>query len=95
MVEQCSHKPINVFTADANIKPVKVEDFAEYLAALQSNMNKQFRADYESLASGTEYTFHASRVDVNMNKNRYKNVLPCKSVYFAYLEFYQNCLISR
>ena len=69
-----------VVLADADKKPIKVEDFAEHLAMLQSNMNQQFRADYDSLVSDAEYTFHAAKLGVNMTKNRYKNILPCKSV---------------
>ena len=68
------------YVADADKKPIKVEDFAEHLVMLQSNMNQQFRADYDSLVSDTEYTFHAARLGVNISKNRYKNILPCKSI---------------
>lgn len=70
------------FTADAGKMPIKVEDFAEHFAMLQSNMYKQFRIDYESLVSETEYTFHAARLAVNMNKNRYRNILPCNLIYY-------------
>ena len=74
--------------ADADKKPIKVEDFAEHLAMLQSNMNQQFRADYDSLVSDTEYTFHAARLGVNITKNRYKNILPCKSIVtFEFLNY--------
>lgn len=58
-----------------------MEDFAEYLAILQSNMRDQFHTDYESLKSKTEYTFHAAKLGVNISKNRYKNILPCKLIY--------------
>ena len=60
------------------MKPIKVEDFTKHLAMLQSNMHEPFRAEYESLVSGTEYTFNAARLAVNVNKNRYENVIPCK-----------------
>ena len=60
------------------MKPVKVEDFTEHHVMLKSNMCEQFQADYESIVSGTEYTFHAASLAVNVNKNRYKNILPCK-----------------
>ena len=71
---------ITPHAATADNKPIKVEDFAEHYAMLQSNMNQQFRTDYESLVSSTEYTFHAARLGVNIPKNRYKNILPCKSI---------------
>ena len=81
-------------TANANKNPaVKVEDFIEHLAMLQANMNEQFQADYDLLASDTtEYTFHAARLAVNVNKNRYKNIIPCKSIYvrtlYVYLSYF-------
>ena len=67
-----------MFTVGANMKPVKVEDFTEHHTMLQSNMCEQFQTDYESLESETEYTFHAAKLAVNVNKNRYKNILPCE-----------------
>jgi len=76
------------FTANAGKTPIKVEDFAEHLAMLQSNIHKQFRIDYESLVSDTEYTFHAARLAANSNKNRYRNILPCNLIYY-------HCLFSQ
>ena len=66
-----------VFTANANMNPVRVEDFTEHVDMLKSNMCEQFQTDYESLESETEYTLHAAKLAVNVNKNRYKNILPC------------------
>ena len=65
-------------TASNNKRPIKVENFAENVAILQSNMCEQLCAEYESVALETEYTFHAARLAVNVNKNRYKNIIPCK-----------------
>ena len=59
------------------MKPVKMEDFIEHVDVLKSNMCEQFQVDYELLESETEYTFHAAKLAVNVNKNRYKNILPC------------------
>ena len=68
-------------TANANKNPIKAEDFTEHLAMLQANMCEQFQTDYDLLAlDTTEYTFHAAKLAVNVNKNRYKNIIPCKSV---------------
>ena len=60
------------------MKPIEVEDFAEHLAVLQSNMCEQLQTEYESIPlDTTAYTFHAAKLAVNVNKNRYKNVIPC------------------
>ena len=83
--EQCKLILANINTAfrtlllAANVdkKPIKVEDFSEHLAKLQANLCEQFQSDYESIVSETEYTFHAAKLAVNDNKNRYKNILPC------------------
>ena len=76
-------------TANANKNPIKVEDFIEHLAMLQANMNEQFQTDYDLLASDTtEYTFHAARLAVNVNKNRYKNIIPCKSIFMYIICMY-------
>ena len=69
-----------IFTANVSMKPIKVEDFDEHLVMLQSNMCEQFQTDYESIASDTEYSFHAAKLVVNVNKNRYKNIIPCKYI---------------
>ena len=66
------------FIANADKKPIKVEDFTGQLAMLQSSMCEQFQIDHDSLGSETEYTFHAAKLPVNVNKNRYKNILPCE-----------------
>ena len=62
------------------MKPITVANFAEHLALLQSNMCEQFQTDYESITIETEYSFHAARLAINLNKNRYKNIIPCKSI---------------
>ena len=64
--------------ANANKKPIKVERFAEHLAMLHASINKQFGDDYDSIVTQTEYSYHACKLAVNVNKNRYKNILPCK-----------------
>lgn len=57
-----------------------MEDFSEHFAMLQSNMCEQFQVDFDSLESETEYTFHAAKLAVNVNKNRYTNIVPCKLI---------------
>lgn len=68
-------------TANLNKKPIKVDRFAEHLAMFHASLNKQFGADYDSIVAQTEYTYHAAKLDVNVNKNRYKNILACKISY--------------
>lgn len=69
-------------TANLNKKPIKVDRFAEQLAMLHANINEKFGADYDSLVTQTEYTYHAAKLDINVNKNRYKNILACELNYF-------------
>ena len=79
------------FIANADKEPIKIEEFTEHLAMLQANMCEQFQIDYNSLGSETEYTFHAAKLPVNVNKNRYKNILPCNSIYKYLKQFYLKC----
>ena len=79
-------------TANANMKPIKVEDFTEHLAMLQSNMCEQFQSDYESIVSETEYSFHAAKLAVNVNKNRYKNIIPCTYINKLLIIILETCI---
>ena len=74
--------------ANANKKPIKVEHFAEHLAMLHANVNKQFGDDYDSIVAQTEYSYHASKLAINVNKNRYKNILPCKPPYLFHCLYF-------
>ena len=58
-------------------KPIKVENFAEHIAMLHSSMNQQFTTDYSSLVMENDFSFHTCKLEVNVMKNRYKNILPC------------------
>ena len=69
-----------LFVVATLYKPISVERFAEHLAMLHSLKNKQFTADYNSLVMENDFTFHASKLEVNKTKNRYKNILPCKPI---------------
>ena len=69
-----------LFVVATLYKPISVEKFAEHLAMLHSLKNKQFTTDYNSLVMENDFTFHASKLEVNITKNRYKNILPCKSI---------------
>jgi len=59
-------------------KPIKVENFAEHLAMLHSSMNQQFTTDYDSLVVQNDFSFNGAKLEINVMKNRYKNILPCK-----------------
>lgn len=72
-----------MITANTNKKPIKVDRFAEHLAKFHANMNEQFGVDYESIVPQADYTYHAAKLEINMNKNRYKNILACKPINFV------------
>ncbi|XP_065916486.1 receptor-type tyrosine-protein phosphatase alpha-like [Dysidea avara] len=57
-------------------KPIKVENFAEHLAMLHSSMNQQFTTDYDSLVVQNDFSFNGAKLEINVMKNRYKNILP-------------------
>jgi len=58
-------------------KPIKAENFAEHLAMLHSSMNQQFTTDYDSLVVQNDFSFNGAKLEINVMKNRYKNILPC------------------
>ena len=67
-------------------KPIKVDDFPEHVAMMRSKKNEQFEVDYESMVVNVPFTQHNAKLHVNASKNRYKNIVPCKSAY--------NCTIA-
>jgi len=66
-------------------RPIKVDDYPEHVALMRSKKNQQFKADYESMVVDIPFTQHTANLHVNASKNRYKDIVPCKSVY--------NCII--
>jgi len=62
-------------------KPIKVDDYPEHVALMRTKKNQQFEADYESMVIDIPFTQHNAKLHVNASKNRYKNIVPCKSVY--------------
>ena len=55
-----------------------MENFAEHLAMLHSSMNQQFTTDYDSLVVQNDFSFNGAKLEINVMKNRYKNILPCE-----------------
>ena len=60
-------------------KPVKVDDFPEHIALMKSKKSIQFEEDYDAVMVDVTFSEHASKLYVNAPKNRYKNIVPCKS----------------
>ena len=61
-------------------KHIKVDDFPEHVAMMRSKKNEQFEADYESMVVDIFFSQHTAKLHVNASKNRYKNIVPCKSI---------------
>ena len=70
----------DTYIALSDHKPVKVEDFPEHIALMQSKKSIQFEEDYESVMIDVDMSQHAAKLHVNASKNRYKNIVPCKSL---------------
>ena len=60
--------------------PVKVEDFPEHVALMQSDDSIRFEREYEKLEVDIPFSHHAAKLYANAIKNRYKNIIPCKPV---------------
>lgn len=69
--------------------PVKVEDFPEHVALMQSDDSVRFEREYDSFAVDIPFSHHAAKLYANASKNRYKNIIPCKFVSVVLL--YTHC----
>ena len=83
MLHEYLHKTVNklIFhnvVLSEKHKPVKVEDFPEHIALMQSKKSIQFEEDYESVMIDVDFSQHAAKLHVNAAKNRYKNIIPCE-----------------
>ena len=58
--------------------PVKAEDFPEHVALMMAKKDAQFESDYQSLSLSTEFTKHTAKLQANVYKNRYKDIVPCE-----------------
>ena len=61
-------------------KSINVDNFPEHVAMMRSKKNEQFEADYESMGINIPFSQHAAKLHVNASKNRYKNIVSCKSI---------------
>ena len=57
--------------------PVKVEDFPEHVALMQSDDSIRFEKEYDTIMVDIPFSHHAARLYANGPKNRYKNIIPC------------------
>ena len=83
MLYEYLHRTLNILifcdvAMSEEHKPVKVEDFPEHIALMQSKKSIQFEKDYESVMIDVDFSQHASKLHVNASKNRYKNIIPCE-----------------
>lgn len=69
---------INVDTSEHH--PVKVDDFPEHVALMQSKNGIRFKEEYNSITVNVPFSQHAAKLNVNIPKNRYKDITPCKLI---------------
>ena len=65
--------------------PVKVEDFPEHVALMQSDDSIRFEREYETIAVDGPFSQHAAKHYANASKNRYKNIIPRELVIYILL----------
>ena len=68
-----------MYVALSDHKPVKVEDYPQHIALMQSKKSIQFEEDYDSVMVDEVFSQHAAKLHVNVSKNRYKNIIPRES----------------
>ena len=79
-----------LYIADVSVSHtvIKVEDFPEYLSLLKSGDKSSLNAEYESLKVKAPFTQYAAKMPVNIAKNRYKNIVACKTEFMMNGHFY-------
>ena len=60
--------------------PVKIGDFPEHVALMQSDDSIRFEREYDKITVDIPFSQHAAKLHVNATKNRYRNIIPCKLV---------------
>lgn len=65
--------------------PVKVEDFPEHVALMQSEDSIRFEREYETISIEGPFSQHAAKLYANATKNRYKNIIPRKFIICCYI----------
>ena len=68
--------------------PVKVEDFPEHVALMQSDDSIRFEREYEKITVDIPFSQHAAKLYVNALKNRYKNIIPCELIICSTVMWY-------
>ena len=74
----CAH--IYLYVGDYEHDPIKVDDFPEHVALMESRNDAQFKQEYNSITVEVPFTQHAAKLKVNTPKNRYKDIIPCKLI---------------
>jgi protein tyrosine phosphatase len=59
----------------ASHPPIPISDFPAHVTQLKANDGHRFTIEYESIEPGQPFTWDASNLDVNKQKNRYANVV--------------------
>lgn len=57
--------------------PIPVGDFTERIALLRLNDDEGLEDEYTDLDLDWNFTSYASKLNINKNKNRYVNIIPC------------------
>ena len=79
----------NIITVHEAIADVQPSEFAAYVKELHNDVDKGFSQQYSALQAHSPQPLpcKAAELDINTNKNRYHNILPCKyCVYIATTE---------
>ena len=65
--------------ADTMHMPIPVGDFTERIALLRLNDDEGLEDEYADVDLDWNFTSYASKLNINKNKNRYVNIIPCTS----------------
>ena len=56
-------------------------DFTEHIVLLRANDDEGLKDEYADLDLDWNFTSYAAKLNINKNKNRYVDIIPCTSVY--------------
>ena len=68
-----------IFADNSEHSPIQVEDFAEHVVLMKDEGDAIISEEFESMVVDAPFTQHAGNMICNKLKNRYKDILPCKS----------------
>jgi len=69
---------------------IKVDEFTDHFAMLKENRSFKLKQDFQKVSVDLPLTQHAAQLICNKTKNRFINIMPCKSTvkfYFSFLGF--------